>query len=52
VATVGAIEAIKGRRSVRRYLPDPVPREVIEDIVNCGDWRRRPAMISPGSSWS
>jgi len=36
VATMGAIEAIKGRRSVRRYLPDPVPREIIEDIVDCG----------------
>ncbi|MCR4425757.1 MAG: nitroreductase family protein [Firmicutes bacterium] len=31
-----AIEAIKTRRSVRRYLPTPVPREVIEDIVDCG----------------
>lgn len=34
--TMGAIEAIKGRRSVRRYLPDPVPREIIKDIVDCG----------------
>ncbi|HAI85465.1 MAG TPA: nitroreductase family protein, partial [Firmicutes bacterium] len=31
-----AIEAIKGRRSVRRYLSDSVPREIIEDIVDCG----------------
>ena len=36
MSTMGAIEAIKGRRSVRRYLPDPVPRETIEDIVDCG----------------
>lgn len=25
--------AITGRRSIRRFLPDPVPREVIEDIL-------------------
>lgn len=31
-----AIEAIKGRRSVRKYRPDPVPREIIEDIIDCG----------------
>lgn len=30
-----AIEAIKGRRSIRKYRPDPVPREIIEDIVDC-----------------
>jgi nitroreductase len=33
---VKAIEAIKGRRSIRKYRPDPVPREIIEDIVDCG----------------
>ncbi len=33
---IDAIEAIKGRRSVRRYLSDSVPREIIEDIVDCG----------------
>lgn len=27
---------IKGRRSVRRYRPDPVPDEVIRDILDCG----------------
>jgi nitroreductase len=30
-----AIEALKTRRSVRTYRRDPVPREVVEDIVDC-----------------
>lgn len=31
-----AIECMKTRRSVRVYEDKPVPREVIEDIVDCG----------------
>jgi nitroreductase len=27
---------IKSRRSVRRYRPDPVPLQVIRDILDCG----------------
>jgi len=30
------IEAIRTRRSVRRYLPGEVPREALETIVDCG----------------
>jgi len=30
------IEALKTRRSVRAYTGDPVSREVIEDIIDCG----------------
>jgi len=30
------IDAIRGRRSVRRYRPGPVPRELLELIVDCG----------------
>jgi nitroreductase len=30
------IEALKTRRSVRAYTGEPVPREVIEDIIDCG----------------
>jgi nitroreductase len=30
------IEAIRTRRSVRRYRPGPVPREALELIVDCG----------------
>lgn len=33
-----AIEMIKNRRSVRRYKDEPVPREVIEKIVEAGTW--------------
>ncbi|UCH35291.1 MAG: nitroreductase family protein [Armatimonadota bacterium] len=32
-----AIEAIRKRASVRAYKPDPVPREVLEELVECGN---------------
>ncbi|NPV10062.1 MAG: hypothetical protein HPY83_19115 [Anaerolineae bacterium] len=32
------IEAIKGRRSVRSFLDKPVPRELIETIIDAGRW--------------
>ena len=31
-----AIEALKTRRAVRTYTREAVPREVIEDLVDCG----------------
>ena len=31
-----ALKVLKERRSVRKYLPKPVPKEVIEDIIDCG----------------
>ena len=31
-----AIEALKTRRAVRAYTSAPVPREIIEDIIDCG----------------
>ncbi len=31
-----AIECLKTRRSVRVYKNKPVPREILEDIVDCG----------------
>jgi nitroreductase len=31
-----AIEVLKTRRSVRAYTGAPVPREIIEDIIDCG----------------
>jgi nitroreductase len=31
-----AIEVLKTRRSVRAYTDAPVPREIIEDIIDCG----------------
>jgi nitroreductase len=30
------IRVIKERRSIREYLPKPIPREVLEDILDCG----------------
>ncbi|MGE5528113.1 MAG: nitroreductase family protein [Patescibacteria group bacterium] len=30
-----AIEALKTRRSIRRYEPRPVPREILLDILDC-----------------
>lgn len=31
-----ALEAIAARRSIRKYKPDPVPRDVLERIVDAG----------------
>jgi nitroreductase len=33
---MNAIEVLKTRRSVRTYKGEPVPRKIIEDIVDCG----------------
>ena len=32
------IEAIKGRRSIRKYKKKPVPKKLIEDIIEAGTW--------------
>ncbi len=32
------IEAIKGRRSIRKFKTDSVPREIVEDILEAGNW--------------
>jgi nitroreductase len=29
---------LKGRRSIRRYRPDPVPEEMIEQLLEAGRW--------------
>ncbi len=31
-----AIEVLRTRRSVRAYTGKPVPREIVEDVVDCG----------------
>ncbi|RIK16430.1 MAG: nitroreductase family protein, partial [Chloroflexi bacterium] len=31
-------EAIQTRRSIRRYLDKPVPREIIEEILDAARW--------------
>ena len=32
------IETIKGRRSIREYIDTPVPRELIEEIIEAATW--------------
>jgi len=32
------IEAIMGRRSIRKYKSDPVPVEIIRKILDAGNW--------------
>jgi nitroreductase len=34
-SSMDAIEALKTRRSVRAYIPKPIPKEVIEDLIDC-----------------
>jgi len=42
-----ALEAIRNRRSVRRYLSQPIPKEVIEQIVDCGRWAPTAMNLQP-----
>ena len=32
------IEAMKSRRSCRAFKPDPVPRELVEQVIEAGLW--------------
>lgn len=32
------IEAIKGRRSIRKFKPDPVSNDIVRDIIEAGNW--------------
>jgi len=41
------IEALKTRRSVRAYTGEPVSREVIEDIIDCGRLAATAVNIQP-----
>ncbi len=42
-----AIEAMKSRRSVRSFRPDPVSLDVLEDIVDCGRMAATAVNIQP-----
>jgi nitroreductase len=33
-----ALECITTRKSIRRFKPDPVPREVIMEVIDCAKW--------------
>lgn len=40
-------EAILGRRSIRRYKPNPVPEKLIEKILNAARWAPSGSNIQP-----
>jgi nitroreductase len=42
-----AIEVLKTRRSVRAYTDAPVPREIIEDVIDCGRLAATAVNIQP-----
>ena len=42
-----AIEAIKTRRSTRSYKPDPVPRKLLEEIIEACQWAGSPGNMQP-----
>jgi len=42
-----AIEVLKTRRSVRAYRGEPVPREIIEDVIDCGRLAATAVNIQP-----
>ena len=41
------IEAIRTRRSIRSYKPDPVPRKVLEEIIETCQWAGSPQNTQP-----
>jgi nitroreductase len=47
IGNMECIEALKTRRSVRAYTGEPVSREVIEDIVDCGRLAATAVNIQP-----
>ena len=42
-----ALEAIRKRRSVRRYKPDPIPAEIIEKLADAGRWAPSAMNVQP-----
>jgi len=43
-----AITALKTRRSVRAYTGKPIPKQILEDIVDCGRLAASAINIQPG----
>ena len=41
------VEAIKERRSIRRYKSDPVPHEVIQEILENAVWAPSAQNLQP-----
>ena len=48
VGEMDALEAIRKRRSIRRYTDDPIPKADLETIVDAGGWRPREVIASHG----
>jgi nitroreductase len=38
ITPAGALALFKGRRSIRRYRPDPVPDELLAQVLEAGQW--------------
>jgi nitroreductase len=38
VETMDAIECIRNRKSIRKFLPDPVPRELLTEVLETAKW--------------
>ncbi len=38
VIAIDTLEAIRGRRSIRRFKPDPIPLDVLEEVIDAGRW--------------
>lgn len=45
--TLPLTDLIRGRRSVRRFRPDPVAREIVEEILDAGRWAPSPHGTQP-----
>jgi len=41
------LKAIKDRRSVRFFKPDPIPKELIEKIIDAGNWAPSVGNLQP-----
>jgi nitroreductase len=38
ISPASLLALLKGRRSIRRYRPDPVPDEMVEQLLEAGQW--------------
>jgi len=41
------LEAIKGRRSIRAYRPNPIPSEDVERLIDCARWAPSAGNLQP-----
>ena len=41
------LEHIKARRTIRRFKPDPVPQEILDEIYEAAMWAPSPANLQP-----